>query len=195
MNAKRFLDRPPSLKAPTKGCGFNPKLAAPLRMCLRDALKREESTGPAIIGLLCRAFPTHIARLVIAVVVNSSKCKTLWAFPNVRNKQQKIMPTFTHLDAAFAIVTVGSVLGVVAARHHEMPCLVGPRSKQTMHVVALGLFRKAATRTSTASTQVLHVGNMELPAAAQACPVTAPTASVWGAVHNLQAPEASPFQF
>ena len=195
MNAERFFDCPTPLEPPAERRGLYAKLATPLRVRLRGALERSELAGAPVVGLLHWIFPAHIAKLIVALVVNSPKRKTNGTFPEVGNEQQEVMPTFAHLDAPPAITRVGTVLGVVAARHHKVPRLVRSCPEQPMYMVALGFLGETAARARSASEQVLHECHMWRPTLTQARPITASTPPIWRAMQHLQPPKPLSFKF
>ena len=193
MKPKRLLNTPTALKACAESWGLDAKLAAPLCMRLGNTLNRCKPARTAIVGLRFRRLPAYIARLVVSVVVNAPKRKPFWTLSEVFDKPQEIMPALANGYPTPSISGISAIPWVVAARHHEMPCLVSPRAKQSMHIVTLSFLGKTAARTCAARNQVLHKCRMHMAAVTHAFPIATSALAFGRAVQHLQAPKAPAF--
>lgn len=77
-----------------------------------------------IVGLLCYASPSAIARLIVAVVVDPVKSGAFWSIAHILNKLDKIAPSFTNAYASCTVIFKLVTVWIVAPRPHAGPDLI-----------------------------------------------------------------------
>ena len=97
--------------------------SSPLADCLRAAKCSYPARLGAVLGLFAARRPAHVARLVIAIVVNAIKGMLLaWCSPNMREERcERSTPFRTNLDASPAVTGVALNARIGAAGDHSHP--------------------------------------------------------------------------
>lgn len=96
------------------GCQFG-------RVCSRSSRTR-------IVNLFSTCSPSAIARLIVAVIVDTIQCQFWWAFAHVGQKVLKRTPSFADRNASTAIVEIKSVAEIIATLKHGPPRLISAAS-------------------------------------------------------------------
>lgn len=122
---KRLFQRPAAFETQVKSNRMDAKNSCPLRDCLCDAVEGDKPARPPVIILNLFRSPSHIARFVIAIVVDSVKRMfRRWALSYIIKKRRKGLPAFTNRDASSAVVVVKPALRISTPASHSDPCPV-----------------------------------------------------------------------
>lgn len=120
----------------------HPALCGPFFEALRDAIVGQTARAPPVVDLLGHRRPTAVARLVVAVVVDTVDRHTGWALAHVGEEVHEAClpgPSVAYSDTSAAIVFVGRGALVPATRVHVEPTVVRRRSVHPMRREAQGL--------------------------------------------------------
>lgn len=74
-----------------------------------------------VIRLLCPCGPTAVARLVVAVVVNSIEAQSCWFLSHVGKKVLEFQPSFTNRDPSSAVMLPRLSPRITTAAQHRRP--------------------------------------------------------------------------
>jgi hypothetical protein len=122
-------DGPTSIQPPLEQARRHSPQAFPFRDREAATSIREKSVfSSRVVSLLRPRGPTHVARFVVAVVVNAIQRiagRWFWAdlAHNVGQKVSiRVFPPVAHFDTAPAVILVTDACRCVASRFHGMPC-------------------------------------------------------------------------
>lgn len=105
------------------------------------------ASWPPIAGLFKRSRPPAIARLVMAVDVDSVKREALRRVAHICHELSKVVaPRFTHRNAATAVHSEATIARVEAATLRGRPCDIGFSAPMAMAAVAMSVIISSAPR-------------------------------------------------
>ena len=136
-------------------------LPAPLCHCLALAVQLEEAVRTSVVCLMGLRFPSAVAALVVAVVVDPlNGVLRRWAWSHVGQERLKgRAPRFAHANATTAVVRVRLLPLVVAAVHDGAPNAVVRSFAHAMRGVARtysALAKASATLGATTKDAMAH---------------------------------------
>jgi hypothetical protein len=109
----------------------------------------------AVVLGLCG--PSHVARFVMAVIVDAVKFVSFgWARSNVRKERREVIaPAVTYGDATAAVVVEGFIARLVAAAFHRVPYAVLRPFRQSVsnEMAPSNVSAKTTTRSRVAGAQ------------------------------------------
>ncbi len=113
----------PFLQSKQKSRRLDTRLSAPLRQGQISALIFVAFIFLGIARLLRWGGPSHVARLVIAVVVDAvNRMVRRWLASHVlKERHELVAPSFTDGDASSTVAGEVLIVGVVAPRSHSIP--------------------------------------------------------------------------
>ena len=120
----RFINGPPAkIEASAQCRARDAQSLRPLRKRQCDAVMGDEVIAAAVVVLPDHGRPAHVARLVIAVIVDAIKrVLPRWTSANVSKKCLKgRQPRITHADTTTPVVGIFRSLRIGAARFHVAP--------------------------------------------------------------------------
>lgn len=153
---------PPALQTVVKRLVRDAVMTRPLRHRSRFAVVLNDAIRPLIVRLHDLGGPAHVARFVVAVVVDAVKRMLLgWPLPNVAQERMEVMPPLlADANASRPVVLEHSLSWLVAARvhlspNHELGRDVSSGCESVRGTTLFGQFaRQASTRLGMAVCQV-----------------------------------------
>lgn len=193
------LGRPSSAQALFQRIGLEPENARPTGDAMGLAAECDEPVGSRVVGLGQRWRPSAIAGLVVPVIVDSVYGMPDRARTHVAQEGGEVCTPFrAHGDAARAVVSVGTLAGVVATRLRGGPGAVFARLAEAMLEPPgpSGFGKKASATPDGSAPEVWANDGLFLAALAPAQPCREATESrfVRRATDHRQAPECHPGQ-
>lgn len=142
--------------------------------CLTSKANESRSTG--VLHLLYVRSPSHIAGLIVPVVVYPFEGVLLmWAAPNVTEERLEARsPALADLDPSAPVPVEVASLGVIATLEHSCPCQIFRTARHSMGEVSLGGYftLEASAGQHKPSSKVLRPNYLFRPAIAAAMPTS-----------------------
>lgn len=161
---QRLANRPLVMQqAPAQGASLQADAARPLAQRVALAVVRQDAIRPLIVALLQLRRPAHVARFVVAVVIDAvERVAERWTRADIGVENfERIAPALAHADAASAVGLIGWIIRIVAALSHAAPCRVfgsGPASTHARRLSVREVERATNLGGSTAARRAPTAG-------------------------------------
>lgn len=162
-----------------------------------NATVRDDGVVPLVLALTQRIGPSTVARLVVAVLVESINALAFRLWPHRSYKAGKFMPLITNLDASAAVIFEVPRVRVVAAINHRFPRPIRGMPVQAVSGVGFynPLFVVTATRNLNSANKRASLHYPRVSAVAPAAPQAGFVwPIVWLLAFNDKKTEAQPSQ-
>lgn len=169
---QRQLNRQTTLQAVIQAGKTDTDARGPICQAKRHALIRQQASSRRVARLFGLRSPSHIADVVVAVVVDSFKRISRRARPHIGAEVCEITPSIRHANAAPTIAAIVSRSRVTTAMQHTFPngVLACPCASTSGTVFHDGLAVQASTASRLSVTKVRSKNQCLLPALAAATP-------------------------
>ncbi len=127
-----LIDRPSEEKETIPQCALGyVSLDTPFGNSFRLSLKREPSNISLISHLIYSKCPADVARLIVAVVVDSiDRVCYRWSWPHIAEKTLKrLAPLWTHTYTSPAVICERFIVLIQTAIQHVSPCSIFNRER------------------------------------------------------------------
>ena len=123
---KCALHWPSAMKAMTKPIVGHIVFTSPFNRCLRAALEGESQIVSSIQVLNVQRHPPHVARFVMAIVVNAvdRMCRRVARSDILKECLKGVQPSIAYSDSASSVIRERAVMRVDATLFHSIPRFV-----------------------------------------------------------------------
>lgn len=158
---ERFSHLPSSIETAAKNGGLYSEFLRPVFKAHGSTIMRQEASAAPIPSLLFVRCPSHVARFVVAIVVDSLKrVLTAWARPHVGVKVcKRLSPAVAYHYATTAVIFICLACGYVAPCLHGQPDIMLASSAAAMRLPgsAVNIAHCASTAFAVSPAQVAGV--------------------------------------